>query len=113
MELQELTTEEELAKVFERSSERPQLIFKHSNTCPISGNAHSQMRDYLAGTPAEDVDYSLIIVQSSRKLSNEVADRLDVRHQSPQALLVKDGASTWDASHFDITVASLTKALEG
>lgn len=113
MDLSELTTEDQLAAVFERSAERRQLIFKHSSTCPISGTAHSQMRDYLARTPAENVDYSMIVVQNHRPLSNQVAQRLDVRHESPQVLLVRDGAATWTASHFDITTAALSDALEG
>ena len=113
MDLRELTTDEELQAVFERSSDRPQLIFKHSSTCPISGAAHSQMLSYLAGSPAPGVDYSLIVVQTSRPLSSQVAERLGVRHESPQALLVEDGAAIWNASHFDITVAALTSALPG
>ena len=113
MDLHELTTVDQLQALLDRSAERPQLILKHSSTCPISGNAHSQVLRYLDGTPATDVDYSLIVVQKARPLSNEVAQRLGVRHESPQALLVRDGAATWNASHFDITVATLTSALEG
>ncbi len=112
MDLQELTTDDQLAAVFDRSSDRPQLILKHSSTCPISGSAHSQILKYLAGTPAADVDYSLIVVQKSRPLSNAVAQRLSIRHETPQALLVRNGAATWNASHFDITVAALAAVLD-
>jgi bacillithiol system protein YtxJ len=44
-------------------------------------------------------------------LSDTVAERLGVRHESPQALLIKDGRAVWHASHWSITSEALVSAL--
>jgi bacillithiol system protein YtxJ len=108
----EITTPEQLDQLFERSAQRRQLIFKHSLTCPISGTAHRALEEYLQGQPEDSVDYSLIAIQRSRPLSQAVAERLAVRHESPQALLVSEGQAVWNASHFQISAAALEEALK-
>ncbi|MBI4850733.1 MAG: bacillithiol system redox-active protein YtxJ [Acidobacteria bacterium] len=109
--LVEITSINELENILARSDKRRQLIFKHSNTCPISTKAYTEMQKYLEATPSESVDYSLIVVQVARNISNEVALRLNVVHESPQAILVDKGKATWHKSHFDITKTSLTNAV--
>lgn len=109
--LRELSLPEELDQVFTDSTQRLQLVFKHSTTCPISGRGFQGLQQHLE-TPSTDVDYSLIVVQRARPLSTSVAERTSVRHESPQALLVKDGKAVWNASHYDITADSLQQAIK-
>jgi bacillithiol system protein YtxJ len=59
-----------------------------------------------------EVSYNLITVQTARPISNEIASRLGIRHESPQAILVRDGREIWSASHFAITSSSLRQAIE-
>lgn len=54
-----------------------------------------------------------IDVVDQRPLSQGVARRTGVRHESPQALLFTGGRCVWHASHGAITVASLSAAWEG
>ena len=42
-----------------------------------------------------------------RDVSNEIASRFNVVHQSPQLLLIKDGKSIYDVSHSDIDAEAL------
>ena len=49
------------------------------------------------------VTYKMITVQSHRRVSDRVAERLGIRHETPQAILLRDGQSVWSASHFRIT----------
>jgi bacillithiol system protein YtxJ len=42
-----------------------------------------------------------------RDISQEIATRFDVYHQSPQMLLIKEGKSIYDASHSDIDAVEL------
>jgi bacillithiol system protein YtxJ len=51
-------------------------------------------------------------VQTHRDVSNAVAARLGVRHETPQAILVRGGKAIWSASHFRVNAASLDKALQ-
>ena len=112
-ELRELSTLEDLEAVLDRSRERPQLLFKHSLTCPVSGAAHAEVRGYLEREPAEGTDYWLIAVQRARPVSNAVAERVAVRHESPQAILVSGEKAVWNASHWEITGQALARALNG
>ena len=42
-----------------------------------------------------------------RHISNAIAEKLNVFHESPQVLLVKNGECVYDASHLDISVSEL------
>jgi bacillithiol system protein YtxJ len=102
---------QELNDALERSASQPLLLFKHSTRCPISAGAHKEAEAYLNGTPREDVTYGLIYVIENRDVSNEAAERLGVKHESPQAILIKDGQAVWHTSHSKITKSTLEEIL--
>ena len=52
-----------------------------------------------------------VVVQSDRATSNAVATRLGVRHETPQALLLRDGRVVWNASHYRLTADAIAKAV--
>jgi bacillithiol system protein YtxJ len=41
-----------------------------------------------------------------------VSARLGVRHETPQALLIRDRRVVWSASHFRVTADAVAKAIE-
>ncbi|MEK5476940.1 bacillithiol system redox-active protein YtxJ [Paenibacillus sp. FSL R5-0407] len=106
-ELKRITTTEDLQKAFEQSADQPLLLFKHSTRCPISAGAHRELADYLNDAPNEKITYGLIYVVEDREVSNAAAEKLGVKHESPQALLVKDGQAVWHASHSKITADAI------
>src|SRR5689334_8739402 len=108
--LNELRSIEELNRALDASSGRLVLLFKHSTTCPISARAYREFQSYLNEAEPR-VSYNLITVQTARAVSNEAAARLRVEHESPQAILVRDGHEVWNASHFDITASSLAAVI--
>ena len=57
-----------------------------------------------------DVPCYEVHVIESRAVSDLIAARLDVQHESPQAIVVRDGVSVWDGSHFQITADELAAA---
>ena len=95
---------------FDRSHERPVFLFKHSVTCPVSSAALREYERYLEQAGEEPV-HTLIEVQNARDVSKAIAERSGVRHESPQALLVRDGQVVWHASHWKITRDALADAL--
>ncbi len=101
---------EELDAAIAESRERPVLLFKHSRTCGVSCEALDELHAHVEGSQSV-VTYKLITVQSHRQLSNEAALRLGVRHETPQAILLRDGRPIWTASHFRITKRQLDEAL--
>src|ERR687893_229234 len=94
----------ELEQLFARSHREPVLLFKHSTTCPISAAAYQQMSRV-------EGEVALVVVQKARDLSREIETRTGVRHESPQALILRDGAVVWSASHWNVTADSVARAL--
>src|SRR5215813_8539831 len=105
----DLRQDHDLEQLLDRSRTDPVLIFKHSTQCPISTQAYEEFIDFAEGVP--HLICSAVLVIENRKLSNAIAERFGVRHESPQALLVKDGRVVWHASHWSITSDSLNDAL--
>lgn len=108
----EITTLEEWDHILKKSSERGQVILKHSTTCPVSANALAEFESYLKKTPNGDVDYTLVKVIESRPVSNKIAEHLNVKHESPQIIYVKDQAKYWTASHWAVTTEHITAVLD-
>jgi bacillithiol system protein YtxJ len=102
---------EQLDQLLDESRERPLLLFKHSHNCGISLEALDEIVDHL-NQESLDARYAMITVQTHRDLSNAVAAKLGVRHQTPQAIVVKDGRAVWSASHFRVNASEIRKALE-
>ncbi len=107
---------EELDNLLTQSGTRPLLLFKHSYSCGISAEALDELVGHLdsaSGTPkhADGPLYAMVTVQTHRDVSNAVAARLGVRHETPQALLVRDGQVVWAASHFRVTADAVAAAI--
>ena len=106
-----LSDDEMLEAAIVESRERPVLLFKHSRTCGISCEALDELRSHVESEEAARVAYKLITVQSHRQVSDAVAQRLGIRHETPQAILLRDGRPVWNASHFRITARELARVL--
>ncbi len=101
---------DELESLIAQSGTTPVVVFKHSYTCGISAEALDELVSHL-DSPAGDTRYAMVTVQTHRELSNAVATKLGVRHETPQAILVRDGRVAWTASHFRVNAVELGKAL--
>lgn len=110
-EWKEMKTLADWEDVLAQSESQPVFVFKHSTTCPISANAWKEFAAYLDSEPREDVSYVMVKVIESRDVSNKIANDLGVKHESPQAIVVKDRKETWNRSHWDITQQSIREAL--
>lgn len=93
------------------SRERPVLLFKHSRHCGVSCEALDELQTHVDGSDAR-VAYKMITVQTHRSVSDAASERLGLRHQTPQAILLRDGKVVWTASHFRITATQLDDVLK-
>jgi bacillithiol system protein YtxJ len=109
--IKELLTEEDLAQVWEKSTKKPVYLFKLSTTCPISADAFTEFETFI-GSNEEDVEPYFVKVRETREISNKIAEEAEIKHQSPQVLLIKDKEVLWNASHRQITEQSLGEALK-
>lgn len=85
------------------------IVLKHSSTCPISQAAYEEYESFAS--EHEELPIYYLIVQEDRPLSNLMAERFSIKHESPQVLLFKNGEVAWHASHWKITYSSLTDAM--
>lgn len=109
--MEELQSEEDLARVMEASRERPVFLFKHSTACPISAAACREVESYRDATgDAGRPDIYMVKVIESRPISNQIAEDLGVPHRSPQLILVKNGQAVWNGSHHGINRTTIAEA---
>lgn len=111
MTLRHLTNLKDLDAALARAASQPILIFKHSATCGISAQAHEEIVTLLAD-PAWLTEVYVVFVPEGRLVSNEISTRFDLRHASPQILVVGDGVVRWHASHFRVTGQAIRAALQ-
>ena len=108
---------DDLEHLLSESHTRPLVLFKHSDTCGISAEALDALVDHVTaglGTKAGiNPTYAVVTVQTHREVSNAVTAKLGVRHETPQALLIRDGRVVWSASHFRVTADAVQRALNG
>ncbi|TXF88313.1 DUF2847 family protein [Neolewinella aurantiaca] len=81
-----LHTNEDVDAALKASNEKPVIIFKHSSSCPFSGAAQIEVAH-----AKHDLDIYGCVVQYTPEVKKEIADRLDVEHASPQAIVVYKG----------------------
>ena len=110
-EIERLSQIDEIEPLVEESHRRPVMIFKHSLTCPISATAYRELERYLAERHDESAVHVLVEIQNARDVSAAIAERTGVRHESPQAIVLRDGEATWHASHGRIRRDALAAAM--
>jgi bacillithiol system protein YtxJ len=74
------------------------LIYKHSNRCGICWAAKRR----LESIDTEQLPIYIVDVIADRLLSNTIADRFGVVHESPQAILLRNGDVLAVKSHSSI-----------
>jgi len=101
----ELTDLLQLQEIEAISNEKPVVIFKHSTRCSISRMALKQFeREFDLN---DNVDAYFLDLIAHRDVSNEIARKFNVYHESPQLILIKNGKAIYDVSHSDISADAL------
>ena len=104
-----LTSEEQVTQLIERSKETPQVIFKHSTRCSISGVAFQRIDK---SQKPQAIDFYLLDVLTHRSLSLQVAQKFGVNHESPQVLVIKNGECVYDDSHMGIQMRDILEQVQ-
>ena len=102
-----LETEDQLNSLTESSFDKPQAIFKHSTRCSISIVAKSR----LDKASVDSIDFHYLDLITYRNVSNLIADKFQVQHESPQILVIKNGMCTFDESHSSIIVEDILDSI--
>ena len=95
-----LTSLEQLEDIEKLSAERPVVIFKHSTTCGISAAAKARLEAVPFNN--EKGTFYYLDLLTYRPVSNAIAEKFEVVHQSPQIIVIKDGKAVHSNSHHAI-----------
>lgn len=87
------------------------LLLKHSPRCGVSRWALDEVEQLEREGDAGPI--AIVDVVADRELSAEVAERLGVRHQSPQLIYLEEGVVRWHISHGAITADAVRRRLSG
>ena len=88
---------------------REAILFEHGPRCPISREEHEEKARFAEEHP--DTPVHLVDVIGDRSLSCFIAERMSVKHEPPQVIVLKDGRVVWHASHCVATAAAVVEAL--
>ena len=102
-----ITSLEHLANIDEQSASQAVIIFKHSTTCSISAMALNRIESNWREEYEMKAKPFLLDLLANRYLSNEIAIRYGVIHESPQVLIIVGGKSVYDESHSGIRLNDL------
>ncbi len=87
------------------------VIFKHSPACSVSTYVLDTFRDFVSDRDA--LEYAVVDVIGNRELSNDIAQRMAIPHESPQVIAIANEQPVWSASHWAIDLVELDRVLPG
>ena len=106
-----LEDEPQIDSLVETSFQKPVVVFKHSIHCGISAMTKHQLEDNWDFS-TEELDFYYLDLINRRSVSNLVASRFGVVHQSPQIILIHQGQAVYNESHHMISIKALREALK-
>lgn len=101
----------DLEAIKQASHQQPVLIFKHSTRCSISATALSRLERRWDSGRASSLMPCFLDLIAYRSVSNQIAQDFGVQHESPQVLLIYQGACVYHASHLDIAFDDIIQHL--
>jgi len=107
---QPILTEQDVLDIIEKSTDKPQILFKDSVTCGISAFAKERLMNdnEILATIA---DFNYLDLLAHRDISAFIASKLDVIHQSPQIIVVMDKKVVFRDSHHSIDAKKIRDSI--
>lgn len=91
----------------ELSHQQPVIIFKYSYRCPVNQLALDRLQLDWKKEEMNGVKTYMLDIIGKRNLSNQLAEKFAVRHESPQILVIRDGQCVYHNSHMGINYDSI------
>lgn len=102
----------QLEQIVSESKNEPVLIYKHSTRCNISRSVFDRLERRWDSASAGQVKRYFLDLLAFRDISDQIAEVFGVEHQSPQILVISDGKSALDLSHYDIDFEKIKSAMK-
>lgn len=106
----ELQSIEQAKELINSSAEKPVLFFKHSTRCSISNMAKDRLERKWNIDDSKLTTIYLDLL-NHRDVSNFLAEELNIEHQSPQVILVKDKKASYSETHSMINVDAISEMI--
>ena len=103
-----LISVDEIKTIKEISKRQAILIFKHSTRCGISRVVIKKFESLFNEENKQLKVYYLDLL-NFREVSSKLSEVFQVIHQSPKLLVIKNGISVNDESHYEIIKVNLSK----
>ncbi len=104
----ELSDIAQLNEIYTNSYQKTAVIFKHSTRCSVSSMVLHRLEK--TAIPS-DIDFYFLDLIKHRDISNMIAEKYSVYHESPQVLIIKDGECVYDESHNGIYMDDILNQL--
>jgi bacillithiol system protein YtxJ len=103
-----LESEAQLTEILSQNSRL--AILKHNTTCSISKGVLDRLQSDDSDVPGVQSIYVLDLL-ANRPVSDSIAGRFGVPHQSPQILVVENGRCIYHEWGFDISAEAIANAV--
>lgn len=103
----EMNSSEDLAKAINESQQETVAIFKHSTRCGVSRMVLKMFESDLKKLDFENTKFYFLDLIAHREVSNEIADKLNVRHESPQLIVLRNNEVVHHSSHQSISAGKI------
>lgn len=107
MQWTKLTDLQQLDEIFHESTEQKILIFKHSTRCSTSRAMLDRLERNWKEDEMQTVKPYFLDLLSYRQISNAIAEKFNVEHESPQVLIIQNGDAIYHASHTSINYTAI------
>ncbi len=103
----DLNSMEQIDEIEKVSEEKTVAILKHSTTCGISRMVLKMFESDYDLDENQPIALYFLDLRSYRDVSNEIAARFKVKHESPQLIVLKNREVVHHASHQGISADKL------
>lgn len=103
-----LEEDAQLQKIIEESKKKPQVIFKHSTRCSTSKMVKNRLEK---NESPEGINFYYLDLIKHRNISNKIATDFNIRHESPQILVIQNGKCIYNEDHSAIMYNEIEEAL--
>ncbi|MFZ2569064.1 MAG: monothiol bacilliredoxin BrxC family protein [Minisyncoccia bacterium] len=92
-----------LSEILEESNLQPVIIFKYSSDCGSSASLYKKLEE-------ENISYPIyiVVVQEKPALTKKISEIFEIRHETPQIVIIHKGKVTYTAHHNDINIGNFT-----
>lgn len=102
-----IKSEEDLEQAIKNSYQNRVAIFKHSTSCFISKTVLRNFEKEIENSEENNVSFYFLDLLAFRPISNKIAEDFEIRHESPQLIVIENGKAINNASHQDISLSQI------